>query len=171
MIRLVPADVRLMDAALAGDGALAEALGCDVAAGWATFAEALAPTRDAIASRPGWDAWGARLFLTEDPPELVGWGGFKGPPQGGVVELGYEIAEGRRGRGLATAAARAMLAEAFADAAVTAVIAHTLPEPNVSNHILGKLGFAFDGEVEEDGEVVWRFRLPRPARGPVTPPG
>ena len=161
MIQLVRADLHLMDAALKGDDVLAEAIGRDVAAGWATFAEALQPTRDAIAASPDGAAWGTRFFVTSDPPELVGWGGFKGPPDAGVVELGYEIAESHRGRGLATAATRAMLAEAFADEAVTAVIAHTLPEHNASNHILEKLGFVLDGEVNEDDEVVWRFRLPR----------
>ena len=161
MIHLVRADLRLMDAAVRGDDVLAEALGCDVAAGWATFTEALEPTRDAIAASPDGAAWGARFFVTGDPPELVGWGGFKGPPDDAIVELGYEIAESRRGQGLATAATRAMLAEAFSDEAVTAVIAHTLAERNASNHILEKLGFTLDGEVQEDDDVVWRFRLVR----------
>jgi ribosomal-protein-alanine N-acetyltransferase len=161
VIHLGRPDLHLMDAALRGDDVLAEALGCDVAAGWATFTEALKPTRDAIAASPDGAAWGARFFVAGDPPELVGWGGFKGPPDGGVVELGYEIAESRRGRGIATAATRAMLAEAFSDEAVTAVIAHTRPERNASNHILEKLGFVFDGEVHEDDDVVWRFRLAR----------
>jgi [ribosomal protein S5]-alanine N-acetyltransferase len=163
VIHLVRADLHLMDAALEGDEALGEALGHDVAAGWATFTEALQPTRDALAARPDGAAWGPRLFVTGDPPELVGWGGFKGPPNDGVVELGYEIAESHRGRGLATAATRAMLAEAFSDDAVTAVIAHTLPQRNASNRVLEKVGFTFDREVQEDGEVVWRFTLPRPA--------
>ena len=79
-----------------------------------------------------------------------------------MVELGYEIAESMRGRGLATAAARAMAAEAFDDDDVTAVIAHTLPEPNASNHILEQLGFRHDGERVERGETVWRFVLHRP---------
>jgi RimJ/RimL family protein N-acetyltransferase len=152
-----------MDAALEGDEALGVALGHDVAAGWATFTEALGPTRDALGARPEGAAWGPRFFVTGDPAELVGWGGFKGPPKEGVVELGYEIAESRRGRGLATAAARAMVVEAFSDEAVTAVIAHTLPERNASNRVLEKVGFTFDGQVHEDGEVVWRFTLARPA--------
>ena len=88
------------------------------------------------------------------PPELVGWGGFKGPPEQGVVELGYEIAESRRGRGLASAAARAMLEEAFADDRVASVIAHTLAERNASNRVLEKVGFQYDGEAHEEGEVV-----------------
>jgi [ribosomal protein S5]-alanine N-acetyltransferase len=165
VIRLVRPELHLLEAALAGDDALAQALGHDVVAGWATFTEALPPTRDALAANPSGSAWGARFFVTRDPAELVGWGGFKGPPNDGVVELGYEIAEARRGRGLATAATRAMLAEAFADERVTTMIAHTLPERNASNRVLEKAGFRFDAEVQEDDEVVWRFALTRPSNG------
>ena len=165
MIRLVRAELDLIEAALAGDDALAQALGDDVVPGWATFTEALQPTRDALAADPGRSAWGARFFVARDPPELVGWGGFKGPPDDGVVEVGYEIAEARRGRGLATAATRAMLAEAFTDERVTAVIAHTLPERNASTRVLEKAGFRFDGDAQEGDEVVWRFSIARPASG------
>jgi RimJ/RimL family protein N-acetyltransferase len=161
MIRLVRADVDLLDAAIAGDGALARALGHAVAPGWATFREALRPTRDALASEPSETRWRARLFVAGEPPELVGWGGFKGPPRDGVVELGYEIAESRRERGLATAAVRAMVAEAFADHRVTTVIAHTLPERNASNRVLEKVGFRFDAEAREAGAIVWRYSLSR----------
>jgi ribosomal-protein-alanine N-acetyltransferase len=161
-IRLVRPDLRLLDAALAGDRVLARALGHAVAPGWVTFTEALPRTRDAIAARPSEASWGPRLFVAGVPPELVGWGGFKGAPRAGVVELGYEIAELRRNRGLATAAVQAMVAEAFADSGVTEVIAHTLPERNASNRVLEKVGFRFDGEVRERDDPVWRFSLARP---------
>jgi [ribosomal protein S5]-alanine N-acetyltransferase len=161
VIRLVRADRALLDAALSGDEALARALGHDVVAGWVTFREALQRTRDAVAADPGAAAWGSRLFVTEESPELVGWGGFKGPPRDGVVELGYEIAESRQGRGLATAATRAMVAEAFADERVRTVVAHTLTEPNASNRVLEKVGFRWDGEVTQAGRVVWRYSLSR----------
>ncbi len=81
------------------------------------------------------------------------------------MEIGYEIAPVRRGRGLATAAARAMVADAFGDPAVRRVIAHTLPEPNASNHILEKLGFRFDGDVLERGTPVWRWAVARGSLG------
>jgi RimJ/RimL family protein N-acetyltransferase len=164
LIRLVCADLSLLDAALAGDHDLARVLGRDVVAGWATFTEALQPAREAVARDAGHARWGTRFFVTDDPPELVGWGGFKGAPRRGVVELGYEIASARQGRGLATAAVRAMLAEAFADERVVAVIAHTLAERNASNRVLEKVGFRYDGNAQEDGEDVWRFSLTRPAR-------
>jgi len=162
-VRLVRPDLALLDAAVAGDDVLAERLGAAVAPNWVTFGGALTHTRDRVAQDPGDPRWGTCFFVTEaEPAELVGWGGFKGPPAAdGTVEIGYEIAAGRRGRGLATDAARSMVAEAFADPAVRRVIAHTLPEPNASNHILEKLGFTFDGDALERGTPVWRWALAR----------
>lgn len=78
-----------------------------------------------------------------------------------LVVNGAEGEPGTFKGGLATAAARAMLNEAFADPHVDAVLAHTLPERNSSNRILENLGFRFDGETFEGDEQVWRFRLDR----------
>jgi RimJ/RimL family protein N-acetyltransferase len=163
-VRLVRPDLALLDAAVAGDDALAARLGHAVAPGWVSFTGALEHTRERKATDPGDPRWGTCFFVAGDPPdlELVGWGGFKGAPSAdGTVEIGYEIAAVRRERGLATDAARAMVAEAFADPAVHRVIAHTLPEPNASNPILEKLGFAFDGDTLEHGRAAWRWALPR----------
>jgi [ribosomal protein S5]-alanine N-acetyltransferase len=171
VIHLVPVTTDLLDAAIVGDDALQGALGHDVTPGWMTFREALHVTRDALAAAPENSAWGARFFVSDEPPELIGWGGFKGPPEAGVVEIGYEVAEGRRGRGLATAAARAMVAEAFADEQVIRVIAHTLPQRNASNRVLHKVGFSFDREDREDGELVWRYALDRPPAQDAGSPG
>ena len=44
---------------------------------------------------------------------------------------------------------------------VTAVIAHTLPEPGASNRVLEKAGLSFVAEVEEDGATVWRYAYSR----------
>ena len=130
-----------------------------------TFAGALQHSRDALAAGAGTgegdSAWGSRFFNAGEPRELVGWGGFKGPPRDGFVELGDEIAEARRGRGLATEATRPMVAEALADPAVDAAIAHTLPEPNASSRVLEKAGFSFNGDAEDRGEPVWRYTLAR----------
>jgi len=164
VIRLVRADLHLMDAALASDDALAAVPSHDVVAGWATFTAALQTTRDEIATNTSGARWGTRFFVAGDPPELAGWGDFKGPPADGIVELGYEIAEAPRGRGLATAATRAMLAEAFAHKGVRTVIAHTLAHRNASNRVLEKAGFHRDAETMHDGEVIWRFSVARPGR-------
>jgi ribosomal-protein-alanine N-acetyltransferase len=150
-VRLLRPDGAALDAAADGDVALAAALGCTVVPGWETFTERLRAAPAGV--------WGTRFFLSGG--ELVGWGGFKGPPRDGVVEIGYEVAAARQGRGLATAAARAMLAEAFSDARVQRVLAHTLPERNASNHVLEKCGFRFEGEALVRGMQVWRYACAR----------
>ena len=161
MVQLVRGTPELMEAAIAGDAALAEVLGHPVTAGWVSFTEALAPTRDEIVANPERAEWGVRFFLAGEPAELVGWGGFKGPPANGVVELGYEIAPSRQRQGLASGAVAAMLAEAFAAAEVTMVIAHTLPEKNPSNRLLENVGFLHEGVADDGEEIAWRFGLTR----------
>lgn len=165
-VRLVEPDAALLEAAVADPAELGRALGCEVADGWDVFPEALRATRDAVAADPGSTRWGVRLFLLEDPRTLVGWGGFKGPPRDGTVELGYAVAPGWEGRGLATAAVAALLDEAFAHPGVRAVVAHTLPEAGASGRVLEKSGFVRDGEgLDPEVGTVWRYRLARPAAG------
>ena len=159
-LRLVVAEARLLDAALEGPRALERALGIPVVDGWDVFPGSLVRVRDAVGDDPAAPRWRSRFFVAGEPPELVGWGGFKGPPSDGTVELGYAVAPAREGRGLATAAVRAMLRDAFADPGVRAVIAHTLPEPGPSPRVLEKAGFTRTGEVTGDhGDPVWRFRI------------
>ena len=159
-LRLVVAEAPLLDAALEGPRALERALGIAVVDGWDVFSGSLGRVRAAVGDDPDAPRWRSRFFVAGDPPELVGWGGFKGPPSDGTVELGYAVAPAREGRGLATAAVRAMVRDAFADREVHAVIAHTLPEPGPSPRVLEKAGFTMDGEVTGDhGERVWRFRI------------
>jgi len=162
-VRLVIPDLALLDAAIAGPATLERALGCAVAEEWEVFPGALRKTRDAVAADPGRTRWGTRLFVLDEPPTLVGWGGFKGPPRDGAIELGYAIAPAWQGRGLATAAVAELLREGFGAPGVRAVLAHTRAEPGPSARVLEKSGFACEGEVpDETLGTAWRFRLERP---------
>jgi RimJ/RimL family protein N-acetyltransferase len=161
VLTLVAADLDHIDAALQDEDRLGTLLDADVAEDWASFGGALEHTQATLAADPGSARWGTRLFLLDEPRTLVGWGGFKGPPAEGVVELGYEVAPAHRGRGLATEATERLLDEAFADSSVDAVIAHTLAEPGPSVRVLEKAGFTHDGGFTDEGQEVWRFRRER----------
>jgi ribosomal-protein-alanine N-acetyltransferase len=161
-VRLVTPDLAVIDAAIEGDAALARMLGCEVAEGWAVFPQSIPRVRVAVAADPGSTRWGTRLFVVDDPRTLVGWGGFKGPPREGVVELGYAISPIRQGQGLATIAVGELLHEAFAAPEVQTVIAHTLAERGPSVRVLEKSGFAYDGDIADAGRATWRFRIERP---------
>ncbi len=91
---------------------------------------------------------------------VVGTAGFKGPPDdSGIVEIAYAIVPSYQGRGLATAAAFALVDIAQADNRVRNFRAHTAPELNASTTILKKLGFEFMGQIHDpqDG-LIWRWQ-------------
>ena len=93
---------------------------------------------------------------------IIGSGGFVGRPKKGVVEIGYEIAPGFRGRGLGLGAASALTEQAFDSGEVEAVIAHTLPIEGPSTKVLQRLGFIADAEVQDAASgTLWRWRLSR----------
>ncbi len=88
--------------------------------------------------------------------QVVGDVGFHGPPavEGPVeVELGYGIVPPCRGRGIATAACRQLLALAWRQGA-DAVLAETDPDNAASRRVLARLGFG-----ERPGGV---FAIARP---------
>ncbi|MGH2942609.1 MAG: GNAT family N-acetyltransferase [Solirubrobacteraceae bacterium] len=169
LVRLVTPDLVLLDAALEGPAALARVLDREVAEGWDVFPGSLRRVRDAIAADPASARWGTRFFVLDEPPTLVGWGGFKGAPRDGAIELGYAIAPAWEGRGLATDAARELVREAFAAPAVRVVLALTLAGPGGSVRVLEKNGFVREGE-HVDGALgrVWRWRLDRAGGGDAT---
>lgn len=161
-LTLLPATAPILDAAVAGDEALAAAVGHPVAEGWAGFPEALPTLRDTAPPQPPPDEephWGSFLFVAGEPATVVGMGGFYGPPTAdGVVEIGYAVAPAHQGQGLATEAVR-RLVERTTAAPLTAVQAHTLAEENASVAVLRRSGFTLEGtEVDPDEGEVWRWR-------------
>jgi RimJ/RimL family protein N-acetyltransferase len=162
-MNLLPCDAETLRAVVAGREALAAHLAAAVPEGWPVFPEAYAHALDVVVADPGIASWWTHLFLEREGPSLVGAGGYTGRPSPeGVVEIGYEIAPAFRGRALAIEAARGLVEHAFADAAVTAVIAHTRPETGASTRVLEKIGFARVEDVEDREEgTLWRWRITR----------
>ena len=156
-IALEPARLDWLEALSLGDHELTDRFGIPVVAGWIGFPEALPHALDA-ARRNDADPWGSHLIF--EGGALVGFGGFKGEPVDGAVEIGYAVAPSCRGRGIATAATRWMIDRAEG-AGVTLVVAHTLAEENPSTSVLERCGFTLVGSVPDpDGGVdddVWRW--------------
>jgi RimJ/RimL family protein N-acetyltransferase len=158
-----------IEALIEGDDVFAERFAIEVEDGWAGFPEALYPAREAARVRNR-DPWGSHLFFDQRDGALVGFGGFKGPPAEGRVEIGYAVAPARQGRGLATAAARWFVDRARG-AGVEVVVAHTLARPNASTAVLSRCGFRRTG-TSVDGpsrERVWRWELDLGTEGDAEP--
>lgn len=99
---------------------------------------------------------------------VVGGCGFKHGPQQGRVEIGYGVAPARQGRGAATAAVRALLQLAFAQAGVEDVLARINPANLASTRVVCRLGFEPGSEQrdEDDGEMLVPWCLRRPLAWP-----
>ncbi len=158
-VRVDPARLDWLEALALGDEVFTARFGMTVVEGWVGFPEAL-PHAVAGARRRSEDPWGSHLFFDDIDGALVGFGGFKGAPRDGEVELGYAIAPARQGRGIATAVVGVLVARARA-AGVTTVAAHTLGAENPSTAVLRKSGFVRAGDIDDpDQGTVWRWELP-----------
>ena len=165
-LRLVPATPALVEAEIAGEQRLAEELDADLPRDWPPEhhdGDMLRFTRKALEGRDAFGWWLHYIVLTDATrPILVGTAGYKGPPSGGVVEIGYSIVPSWRRRGLATEACQALIHAAWQRGA-DVVLAHTLPTLEPSIGVLRKLGFE-PSEPPEPG--VLAFALRRGRAGP-----
>ncbi|KZE91628.1 GNAT family N-acetyltransferase [Microbacterium sp. TNHR37B] len=124
-----------------------------------------------VRERPGDLPWIARPLYLGDTPVAVGAAGFHSAPDDeGAVEISYEIDPTFRGRGLATAAAEMLVAEAIAAPEVRTVVASVSPGNSASLRIVRRLGFVKVGEVDdpEDG-IEEVFHLSAKAPSPTGP--
>ena len=102
--------------------------------------------------------WLPRHVVVEAIGLAVGSIGFFGPPEDGVVEIGYGLVEGARGQGHASEAVAGLVAAAATTGLVEMVIAHTLPDNVPSQAVLLRNGFVPRG-ADTDGELRFERRL------------
>ena len=74
-------------------------------------------------------------------------------------EIGYSVLPPWEGRGLATEAAQALIAQIRLDPGIESILAHTFPHLAASIRIMEKCGLIPDGEGEEPGTIRYRLRL------------
>ena len=89
----------------------------------------------------GPEPWGHFQVVERATGGVIGGIGFLGPPEHGVVEVGYGIVSSRRGSGYATEALSLLVDVAFADPDVVALAAGTAAGNVASERVLTKAGF------------------------------
>lgn len=160
-LELRPAGVPELEAELAGRDALGARLAVRVPSRWPPplYDEpALRYMLDLVRAAGGDPTWGMYYMIATEPGVVVGVCGYKGPPDAdGTVEVGYSVVDEYHRRGYATEATGGLMLRAFAEAAVTRVVAETLSDLAPSIGVLEKLGFRFAGVGEEAGVVRYEF--------------
>ncbi len=95
-------------------------------------------------------------MIERDSRSIAGDIGFKGPPDdAGSIEMGYSVIPGRRRRGYAKEAARALIDWALSQPKVKVIVAGCHPGNVPSIRTLERVGFYRTGEA--DGEIRWRY--------------
>ncbi|MEU9076907.1 GNAT family N-acetyltransferase [Kitasatospora sp. NPDC048538] len=102
------------------------------------------------------EVWGNWVLRLRADGRLTGY--VQTTVRAGNAELAWVVGTPWQGRGLATEAARALLAHLTA-AGIGTVTAHVHPDHHASAAVARALGLAPTGE-RQDGELRWRAELP-----------
>ncbi|MFN2448992.1 MAG: GNAT family N-acetyltransferase [Candidatus Baltobacteraceae bacterium] len=95
------------------------------------------------------------LVFLEHVRKPVGWVSLRiADRERTVGEIGYSIVRDFRGQGIANESVRAMMDEAFAQAALTRINAYCVAENAASRRVLKRLGFREDGVMTHGATVA-----------------
>jgi RimJ/RimL family protein N-acetyltransferase len=111
-----------------------------------------------VLEEPASAAWITGIVWDPERRLAVGRAGYHGPPEDGVVEVGYSIDPAYRRQGYARAAVRALVERAARESGVSTVRASVSPDNIASRDLVLSEGFVAVGEQmdEEDGlEIVY----------------
>ena len=153
----------ILGEALKGDDYLAAILQAKVPKKWTEFGMVvIGYALDIISENPLEDKWWTWLPIHKKDKILIGSCGYKGSPEDGMVEIGYEIIESYRENGYGTEIAQVLIKNAFDYPEVSMVQAHTLAEENASTRILTKCGLKWVEEIEDEEDGwIWRWIIER----------
>ena len=159
-IRFVPLSPETMTALIDGDlAAASRTAGIELSPYLLTEGWLWRIRRDQIAADPASVDWVVRAAVDVATGQVVGHGGFHGPPDDeGTVEVAYSVDPVWRRRGYAKAILAALLERAGAEPAVRAVRASIRPDNVASLATIKGFGFRKVGEQwdPEDG-LEWVF--------------
>ncbi len=161
-LKLLSCNLSIVESVLKGDDAIAETCKINVTPNWTMFGEpAFRWSQSKLNENPSEQKWLSYLIVLKAENILIGSCGYKGgPTPDGTVEIGYELAETYRGKGLAKELAKALVQNAFSDKNINKVVAHTLAETNASGSILKYCGMVKTAELAdpEDG-LIWKWEI------------
>lgn len=161
---MAPASLAHIEAELAGGAGLHDLLGAKVPPDWPPgefdtdafhYFQGLLQQEDA-ARYDGWLVWyGLLTDAATGEAWVAGAAGYFGPPEGGVVEIGYSVSPALQGRGCAQRMVRFLVDRAFTFPEVARVQAHTYPDNRASINVLLKSGFTQTGQDAESGKLAY----------------
>ncbi len=120
-----------------------------IGSGAKPYAEALERAESLVREAPedGLGLWAIEEWAIEESGTGVfhGWAGLFPLDDTQEIELAYRLVTSSWGRGIATEAARPLLAYGFDELRLDLIAAVTAPENRASRRVLDKLGFAYQG--------------------------
>ena len=156
-LTLMPATVALARAEIGDRAEFTRLVGAVVPENWPpeSVADALPLFLSWLEAAPdcvGWFGWYALTRTDgEEPPMLIGGGGFLGTPQDGRAQIGYSVLHQFQGRGYATEIVGGLVRWAFAQPGVEFIAAETEWANPASTRVLEKAGFLPAGLAAEPG--------------------
>ena len=93
--------------------------------------------------------------------KFIGFAGLKYLEDLKAVDLGYRFMSAYWGKGYATEAGKACIDLGFNSLDLERIIAMVLPENKGSVHVLNKLGFTYEKDIMEDGQLAKLYVLNR----------
>lgn len=160
-LRLVPATAELVRLEIEQLPQFFKQLGVEPISDWPSdnLAQVLPFFFDQLTSEASLVGWLSWYWILDTPStrQLVGGGGFKGTPDDGCVEIGYETRVAYRRKGIATEAVGAQVLWALNQPDVARVLAETREDNVASRGVLTKLGFSLVGDGLENGQLCYEI--------------
>lgn len=161
---LVPHSCELLHAEIHDHAELSRLLNASVPSNWPPES-----TKDALpfflntlqssSENIGWLGWYAlaKNANTAHSTELVGGGGFMGPPSSGTVQIGYSVIDQHQGIGYATEVVESLIQWALSHSECDVVEAETEWANPASVRVLKKNGFSQIGKPLDTGGARFQF--------------
>lgn len=115
----------------------------------------------AFYEKVGFDKPWIGYFVANEEGKIIAFGGFKGKPRNGKIEIAYGTVANFEKQGYGTMLCKELVDLALKEDSTVQITARTLPEENASTRILKRNGFEFTGIVwdDDDGNVwEWKFK-------------